>query len=347
MTPNQAACSGTRSTIGQWATVAFSLLWGACGMKTALLDLAPDAGGNGVAFGGSMGAGGIAVGGSGGQTLTGPALGGGTTVHFGGSGGNGFGGSGTVSNGGSGGNGFGGSNTVSRGGSGGNGFGGSGGRGGGGGTTGLGGSGSGVRSGTGGTAVSLPDAAPLRPDAVVAPPVGTPVIDPGKNYVTIDAGTVVLSGTVASACAGTGSLCGGPTYTETSFCTSGTVGASPSYSAWANAGFTVNQASGTSGSTKSLPFVGSSLTVSYSNKGGSTLELQLWDGSNYWCAYLPPSAGPNTVTIPFSKFNTACWDMSGTAFVSGTPIDMVQFLIPCSATTKTPFDYCFLGLTVQ
>jgi hypothetical protein len=39
--------------------------------------------------------------------------------------------------------------------------------------------------------------------------------------------------------------------------------------------------------------------------------------------------------------------MSGTAFVSGTSVGMVQFLVPCSATTSTPFDYCFLGLTVQ
>ena len=93
--------------------------------------------------------------------------------------------------------------------------------------------------------------------------------------------------------------------------------------------------------------MGSSITVSYSNKGGSSLELQLWDGSNYWCAELPPSAGPNTVTIPFSSLNTACWDMSGASFVSGTPVDMVQFLVPCSATTETPFDFCFLGLTVQ
>jgi hypothetical protein len=93
--------------------------------------------------------------------------------------------------------------------------------------------------------------------------------------------------------------------------------------------------------------VGSSITVSYSNKGGSILELQLWDGSNYWCSYLPPSVGPNTVTIPFSSLNTACWDMSGKAFVSGTPVDMVQLLVPCSATTPTPYDYCFLGMTIQ
>jgi hypothetical protein len=339
--------------ISQWATVAFALLWGACGMKTGLLALAPDASGSGAPSGGESGAGGMAVGGNGGQTSTGPAVGGSTTVHVGGSGGNGFGGSATVARGGSGGSGFGGS-TVARGGSGGNAsggnsLGGSSGRGGDGGSANRGGSGgSGGRPGTGGAIVSSPDAAPLRPDArEVALPVGTPVIDPSRNSLTINAGTVILSGTVSSACSGTGSICGGLSYPENSFCSSGTVGASPTYSSWANAGFTVNQASGTSGSTKSLPFVGTSITVSYSNKGGSTLELQLWDGSNYWCADLPPSAGPNTVTIPFSKLNTACWDMSGSAFVSGTPVDMVQFLIPCSATTPTPFDYCFLGLTVQ
>ena len=95
MTPNQEACSGTQSTIGQWATVAFALLWGACGMKTGLIELSPDASGSGVALGGSTGAGGVAVGGSGGQASTGPAVGGSTTVHFGGSGGNGFGDSGS------------------------------------------------------------------------------------------------------------------------------------------------------------------------------------------------------------------------------------------------------------
>jgi hypothetical protein len=256
-------------------------------MKTGLLVWAPDASGSGVPAGGESGAGGMAVGGNGGQTSTGPAVGGSTTVHVGGSGGNGLGGSTTVHVGGSGGNGLGGS-TVARGGSGGNAsggnsLGGSGGRGGDSGSANRGGSGgsggSSGRPGTGGAIVSSPDAAPLRPDArEVALPVGTPVIDPGRNSLTINAGTVILSGTVSSACAGTGSICGGLSYPENSFCSSGTVGASPTYSSWANAGFTVNQASGTSGSTKSLPFVGTSITVSYSNKGGSTLELQLWDG---------------------------------------------------------------------
>jgi hypothetical protein len=337
---------------GQWATVAFALLWGACGMKTGLLVLAPDASGSGAPAGGESGAGGMAGSGNGGQTSTGPAFGGSTTVHLGGSGGNGLGGSATVARGGSGGNGLGGS-TVARGGSGGNAgggnsLGGSGGRGGEGGSTSRGGSGgSGGRPGTGGAIVSSPDAEPMRPDArEVALPVGTPVIDPNDSYVTVNAGTVVLRGTFSTACSA-GSSCGS-ICTETSCCSSGTVGASSTYKFWATAGFNVNQAeSGASGSTSSLPLVGSSITISYSNKGGSSLELQLWDGSNYWCTYLPPSAGPTTDTIPFSKFNSACWDGSGTAFATGTSVDMVQFVVPSSATIATPFDCCFLGLTVQ
>ena len=348
MTPRKEACSGTRGIIGRWRAVAFSLVLAACGMRSGLFAISPDGSANGGSPGGEAGAGGITADGSGGHASPGA---GGITAN--GSGGHSSPVAGTVVGQGgvpTGGNhastpALGGSSTVGRGGSAGGSIGGngSGGRG-------SGGMGAGGRSGTGGSTTISRDGA-VDTDAFVhadtALP-GAPTIDPSSGYVTINAGTVVLSGSIVSSCAGAGTICGGLTYTERSFCASGTVGASSTYKSWANAAFNVNQAqSGASGSTGSLPFVGSSITVSYSNKGGSRLELQLWDGSNYWCAYLPPSAGPNTVTIPFSSLNSACWDMSGTAFVSGTSVGMVQFLVPCSATTSTPFDYCFLGLTVQ
>jgi hypothetical protein len=38
---------------------------------------------------------------------------------------------------------------------------------------------------------------------------------------------------------------------------------------------------------------------------------------------------------------------TGMAFTSGTSITMVQLVVPGSATSVTPFDYCFLGLAVQ
>ena len=254
-----------------------------------------------VLRGGEAGAGGITANGSGGHAS--PGVGGITTN---GSGGHASPVAGTVVGQGGASTGgrpastpaLGGSTTVGRGGSAGSGNdgNGSGGRG-------SGGMGAGGRSGTGGGPMISRDGA-VDTDAFIhadtALP-GAPTIDPNSGYATMNAGTVILSGSIVSSCAGAGTICGGLTYTESSFCASGTVGASSTYRFWANAAFNVNQAqSGASGSTGSLPFVGSSITVSYSNKGGSTLELQLWDGSNYWCAYLPPSAGPNTVNIPFS-----------------------------------------------
>jgi hypothetical protein len=92
---------------------------------------------------------------------------------------------------------------------------------------------------------------------------------------------------------------------------------------------------------------GMSITVSYVNKGGSSLQLALWDGSNFWCYYLPPSTVPNAVNIPFSSLNTSCWDGKGTAFVSGTPVELVQLTVPGNSLKPTPFDYCFLGMTIQ
>ena len=181
-------------------------------------------------------------------------------------------------------------------------------------------------------------------DGATAP--GTPTIT-DSGYVTVSAGPYVLAGFVSSSTGGSGSSIS-LTYDSASFCASGTVGKNSTYNCWASTGFTVNQApSGMSGSSSSLVFSGSTVTVSYVNSGGSILEFQLYDGSDYWCYRLPQSTGPTTKTIPFSSLNTKCWDNSGTAFTSGTPITAVDLVVPGSATTTTPFNYCFLGMTVQ
>jgi hypothetical protein len=202
--------------------------------------------------------------------------------------------------------------------------------------------------GQGGTSV-VRDASPdgdAKPLADVATPPPAK-IDPNTGYATVNAGTVILSGYVVSSAGGSGSTIT-LTCTDTSFCATGAVGASTSYRSWANASFAVNQAqAGGSGSTASLPFVGSSITVSYVNKGGSSLQFELWDGSNFWCYYLPKSSSPNAVNVPFSSLNTSCWDGKGTAFVSGTPVVTVQLTVPGSNVTSTPFDFCFLGMTIQ
>jgi hypothetical protein len=182
--------------------------------------------------------------------------------------------------------------------------------------------------------------------AAGAPPVGTPAVT-DDGYVTLSTGTVVLSGYVSTSTAGSGSSVS-LTYGSNSFCASGTVAADAKYKSWVVAGFSVNQdSSGASGSSTSLVLNGSELSISYMNSAGSPLRFQIYDGSRYWCYDLPASVGSGTVAIPFSKLNTQCWDGLGSAFTSGTAITTVQLVVGGSATVKTPFDFCFLGLTVR
>jgi hypothetical protein len=175
---------------------------------------------------------------------------------------------------------------------------------------------------------------------------GTPTISE-SGYVALSAGTVILTGFIASSTAGSGSSIS-LTYGSNSFCASGTVAANSTYQSWAEAGFQVNQAqSGASGSSNSKVITGSTMSMSYLNNAGSTLEFQLYDGSNYWCYYLPTSTGATTTTIAFSSLKTQCWNDSGSSFTSGTPITAVQLVLGGSATSATPFNFCFLGLTIQ
>jgi len=176
---------------------------------------------------------------------------------------------------------------------------------------------------------------------------GTPTVNPDSGYVTVHAGTITLAGFASSYEAGSGSSIT-LTYNSTSFCASGTVASSSSYHSWAGAGFDVNQAqSGASGSSNPIVLTGSTISITYENSGGSSLEFQLYDGSNYWCYYLPATSNPTTATIPFSSLNTQCWNGGGTTFTSGTPVTTVQLVVGGNATNPTHFDFCFLGLTVQ
>jgi hypothetical protein len=176
--------------------------------------------------------------------------------------------------------------------------------------------------------------------------VGTPTIDPDSGRTTIAAGNVTIIGYASGTAHGSGSWIR-PTYNENSFCAVGEVEASPTYSSWAVGNLTVNQSSQDSGSTQPLVIDGSSIAVTYENGAGSPLEFQLWDGSQFWCYYLPAATNPTTVTIKLSELNTKCWDNTGTAFTPGTAIVSVSLSVPCSATTATPFDFCFLGMTVN
>jgi hypothetical protein len=68
-------------------------------------------------------------------------------------------------------------------------------------------------------------------------------------------------------------------------------------------------------------------------KGGS-------DANSRWCATIKDATGPSFV--PFTDFNTTCWDNKGKAYAN-EPIDAVAFLVPGTATAKSPYDITVLG----
>ena len=168
-----------------------------------------------------------------------------------------------------------------------------------------------------------------------------------SGFVTVSTGTVQLSGYIASSTAGSGSSIA-LTYGTDEFCATGVVAPNSTYKSWASTGFNVNQqASGASGSTQSLALVGTTVSLRYVNRGGATLEFQLFDGSQYWCYYLPPAPESTTFSFLLASLNTQCWDGKGTAFQSGTAIVSVNLAVPGASNSKTPFDYCFQGMSVD
>jgi hypothetical protein len=183
----------------------------------------------------------------------------------------------------------------------------------------------------------------------VTPPVSTAPGAPAirsDGYVSVDAGAYVFVGYVSSYTGGSGSSIE-LTYGSTSFCAAGSVGANSAYQSWAGAGFNVNQSqSGEGGTAASLALDAHDLSLTFTNTAGSPLEIQLTDSTfRYWCYTLTDVASP--VVIPLSSFNSACWDGSGTKFTPGTEIQAIQLIVPGSATSTTPFDFCFLGLVVD
>jgi hypothetical protein len=294
---------------------AVSSLVVACGEEVLIVEGDGGSGGSGAAGsgkGGSFGTGG--AGGDGG--------GGGSSVGGASSGGFGTGGAGGDAGGG--GSGVGGAASG--------GFGAAGGCGGAGGC--FGGAGT---AGAGGSVIDGGES-----DATVP---GAPVIG-GNGYLSIEAGPYVLVGYVSSFVGGSSSSIS-LTYDSTSFCASGTVGMNSTYQSYAGAGFDVDQAqSPTGGSVSSLLLTGSSMTLSFENPADSPLEIQLSNSTGtYWCYELAGATSP--VTIPLTSFNTECWDDEGQAFVSGTAITSIDLVVPGSATSSTPYSFCFLGLTIQ
>jgi hypothetical protein len=145
---------------------------------------------------------------------------------------------------------------------------------------------------------------------------------------------------ISPQCSGTGacfSNSGG------ALCTFGTVG--PSFSDYAALGVNVDQAlNGTMGA----PFVatGAGLFFDVVSELPTGLRVQLTgpngatDPNERWCAALPQT---ETGIIPWTTFNTTCWQTGGLSFIPGTPITAVDVLVPGNPT-PTSFDFCLRDL---
>ncbi|HEX3777535.1 MAG TPA: hypothetical protein VHV51_23855 [Polyangiaceae bacterium] len=125
------------------------------------------------------------------------------------------------------------------------------------------------------------------------------------------------------------------------FCASGTVGPMPDYSGVAIVGYNVNQAMGANSPLGTATPTASGLVVNVTNTGMSPLRVQLQgpngatDATQRWCATITGSGG----TIPYSMFNTACWDGTGTSY-AGEPIAAVQILVPGDNMVAVPYNFC-------
>jgi hypothetical protein len=129
----------------------------------------------------------------------------------------------------------------------------------------------------------------------------------------------------------------------TALCASGNVAAMSDYSGTGMIGLNLNQAEGSS-TTGSYTPTGSGVTVNVTNSGGSAVRVQIQapggdtDATKRWCATLTTFGSP--VTIPWSSFNTKCWDGSGTAYTAGTALQAVIILVPGGNSAAVSWNLC-------
>lgn len=93
---------------------------------------------------------------------------------------------------------------------------------------------------------------------------------------------------------------------------------------------------------------GTGLTVNFQKTGTFPLRVQIQAGSaatQRWC-YTIPATSTGTVTIPYTMFNTECWEGgAGTAYAM-QPLQAVLLLVPGSmaAEAATPYSACITSI---
>ncbi len=144
------------------------------------------------------------------------------------------------------------------------------------------------------------------------------------------------------------------------YCVKGMVGATEKYTSIAAVGFNVNQVKADDSEIKLLKASGDGLMVDItvnnltapSSAQDPSLRIQLEDltdpgaadaGDHRWCANVQPVNGAISQTIPWSSFNTQCWDGKGDDFDPAT-MDIAKVIIYApdagSKGNEQTFDFC-------
>jgi hypothetical protein len=128
------------------------------------------------------------------------------------------------------------------------------------------------------------------------------------------------------------------------YCASGTIKGATT--AVAMVGVNLNQERAANAESLTVVPSKDGITVNVTNSGGTPLRLQIQapggstDESKRWCAAISGSGG----FIPWSGFNTRCWNNAGTAYNGTTALESALVLVPGGASDRS-FNFCLNSLT--
>lgn len=136
----------------------------------------------------------------------------------------------------------------------------------------------------------------------------------------------------------------------TAFCATGSVGPMTDYSGVALLGYNINQAKDatTLGTWTPASISSGGVTVNVSNNGTSVLRVQIQgpngatDATDRWCATM--TTFNQQLLIPWSSFNTSCWDGLGTWY-AGQPLEAVVILVPGDDLFAVSFNFCLNSIS--
>jgi hypothetical protein len=140
---------------------------------------------------------------------------------------------------------------------------------------------------------------------------------------------------------------------ETELCAQGSVAAMLDYSGTGMIGVNLSQEqTGTNPPVETwvpTSIAAGGITVNVGNPGGSTIRVQIQapggatDGTKRWCA--PVTAFNQALTIPWSAFNTMCWNGQGATY-AGEPLESVIIIVPGGDQAAVDFDFCLNALSL-